>query len=160
MAIGGLSGALGAYQAQQLPQSRPVVNPGESTYVTPGRKSSPADCETCQNRKYKDGSDENDVSFQTPGHIDPRASASRVRAHEQEHVMNAFEKAAEGGGKVLQASVTMKTAICPECGRSFIAGGLTTTRIAYPNGDQPYMKGLKSSHEANGAVGSNLDLSA
>ena len=157
MAINGLSGALNAYQMQQ---SRPVLNPGASSEVQPGKKVSPSECETCKNRKYKDGSDENDVSFQTPGHIDPSESAAKVRGHEQEHVANAFQKAAEAGGKVLQASVSLKTAICPECGTSFIAGGLTTTRIAYPNDDQPYMKGMKSSHQANGAVGSNLDLSA
>lgn len=32
----------------------------------PGRKSSPAECETCQNRKYQDGSNEMDVSFKAP----------------------------------------------------------------------------------------------
>lgn len=43
---------------------KPIVNPGQSTEVTPGRKSSPAECETCKNRKYQDGSDEM-VSFKT-----------------------------------------------------------------------------------------------
>ena len=70
--------------------SRPVVNPGESTVVSPGRKSSPAECETCKNRKYQDGSDEM-VSFKSAAHISPEASASRVRAHEQEHVSNAYK---------------------------------------------------------------------
>ena len=68
-----------------------VVNPGEDTTVSPGRKSSPAECETCSNRKYQDGSDEM-VSFKSAAHISPEASATKVRAHEQEHVSNAYEK--------------------------------------------------------------------
>ncbi len=65
-----------------------IKNPGESMQVAPGRKSSPAECETCKNRKYQDGSDEM-VSFKSAAHISPAASGTRVRAHEQEHVSNA-----------------------------------------------------------------------
>ena len=32
------------------------LNPGESKKVNPGRKSSPAECKTCKERKYQDGS--------------------------------------------------------------------------------------------------------
>lgn len=135
---------------------KPVVNPGESTEVAPGRKSSPAECETCKNRKYQDGSDEM-VSFKSAAHISPEASASRVRAHEQEHVSNAFTKAAQKGGKVLSANVTLKTAICPECGRSYVAGGTTATRIKYPNEDNPYTKNKKSADAAS-LIGNNLDI--
>mgnify|MGYP003298392496 CR=1 FL=1 len=61
------------------------------------------ECPTCENRKYVDGSDEM-VSFKAPTKINPRAAASSVRAHEQEHVSNAFAKASKmEGGKVLQA---------------------------------------------------------
>lgn len=108
-----------------------VRNPGQSTVRQPGRKSSPAECETCKNRKYVDGSNESDVSFKTPAHIDPGSAASAVMAHEQEHVSNAYEKAEKGDGKVLEASVRLKTDVCPECGRVYVSGGETTTRIAY-----------------------------
>lgn len=135
---------------------KPIVNPGESTKVSPGRKSSPAECETCKNRKYQDGSDEM-VSFKSAAHISPEASATRVRAHEQEHVSNAFTKAAQKNGKVLSANVTLKTAICPECGRSYVAGGTTSTKIKYPNEDNPYMKNKKSADAAS-LIGSNLDI--
>ena len=47
-------------------------NPGESNVKSPGRKSSPAECETCKNRKYQDGSDEM-VSFKSATHISPQA---------------------------------------------------------------------------------------
>lgn len=135
---------------------KPVVNPGESTKVNPGRKSSPAECETCKNRKYQDGSDEM-VSFKSAAHISPQASASKVRAHEQEHVNNAYSKAAKAGGKVLAATVTMKTAICPECGTSYVAGGTTSTRIKYPNESNPYTKNRKSADAAS-LIGQNLDM--
>jgi len=135
---------------------RPVVNPGESMNVSPGRKSSPAECETCKNRKYQDGSDEM-VSFKSAAHISPQASATRVRAHEQEHVSNAYTKAAQKGGKVLAANVALRTAICPECGRSYVAGGTTTTKISYPNEDNPYTRNQKSLDAAS-LIGGNLDL--
>ena len=32
----------------------------------------------------------------------------------------------------MQASVSIKTAICPECGTTYVAGGETTTKIKYP----------------------------
>ncbi|MBO4374478.1 MAG: hypothetical protein J5829_05180 [Lachnospiraceae bacterium] len=118
-------------------------NPGESEIKAPGRKSSPAECETCKERKYQDGSDEM-VSFKSASHISPTAAPSAVRAHEGEHVSNAYKKAAEKGGKVLRASVTIKMAICPECGRSYVAGGQTDTCIKFPKDDNPYNKNLRS----------------
>ncbi|MCR5416828.1 MAG: hypothetical protein K6E79_08535 [Pseudobutyrivibrio sp.] len=100
------------------------------------------ECETCATRKYQDGSDEQ-VSFKSAAHISPNAAASRVRGHEQEHVNNAYDKAKQGNGKVLQASVSIHTAICPECGRTYVSGGTTHTKIAYPNEDNPYQKNRK-----------------
>jgi hypothetical protein len=138
-------------------ESKPVVNPGESTKVSPGRKSSPAECQTCKERKYQDGSDEM-VSFKSAAHISPEASASTVRAHEQEHVSNAYRKAAKGGGKVISANVSLQRAICPECGRSYVSGGTTSTKISYPNEQtNPYARNQKSADAAM-LIGSNLDL--
>lgn len=102
------------------------------------KRSGLEECETCKNRKYQDGSDEM-VSFKTPGHIDPKASASVVRAHEQEHVNNAYKKAngVQGkDGEVVSANVTLKNSICPECGRSYVSGGETVTQIKYKEDDQ------------------------
>ena len=131
-----------------------IINPGESTRVSPGRRSSPAECETCKNRKYQDGSDEM-VSFKSPSHISPEASASR--AHEQEHVSNAYKKAAQGNGKVLSATVSLRTAICPECGRSYTAGGTTSTKISYSDESNPYQQNKKSA-DAAALIGQNLDV--
>ena len=121
-----------------------IVNPGEDTQVHPGRRSSPAECQTCADRKYQDGSDECNVSFQTAQHISPTAAGAAVRAHEGQHVSNAYKKAAMNNGKVLQASVAIHTSVCPECGRVYVSGGLTTTKIKYGNEKNPYIENMKN----------------
>ena len=70
-----------------------IRNPGESVQKAPGRKSSPAECQTCKERKYQDGSDEANVSFKAAAHVSPSAAGAAVRAHEQQHVSNAYKKA-------------------------------------------------------------------
>ena len=134
-----------------------VENPGETTRKSPGRRSSPAECETCKHRKYVDGSDESDVSFQTPSHIDPKSAGARVRADEQEHVANAYTKAAQRNGKVLSAVVAIHTGICPECGRTYVSGGTTTTKIKYSNDESAYGKGINFAN-ADAYNGKNVDL--
>ncbi len=120
------------------------------------KRSGLIECETCASRKYQDGSDEQ-VSFKSAAHISPEAAGSRVRGHEQEHVSNAYDKAKKDGGKVLQASVSIHTAICPECGRTYVSGGTTHTKIAYPNEDNPYQKNRKDAD--NGLLsGMNFDF--
>lgn len=114
------------------------------------------ECQTCKSRKYKDGSDEM-VSFKSPTHISPESAASAVRAHEQEHVSNAYSKAAMKDGKVMTASVSIHMGICPECGRTYVAGGTTHTQIKYYNEDNPYQKSLKSADRAKYS-GMNLDI--
>ena len=109
----------GAVSSAQPEEKGMVVNSGKSDVEKPGRKSSPAECETCKNRKYQDGSNEM-VSFKSASHISPQASSSRVRAHEQEHVTNAYNKAAQNNGKVLSATVSLRTAVCPECGTPLV----------------------------------------
>jgi len=133
-----------------------ILNPNVSLQKAPGRISSPAECQTCKNRKYQDGSDEM-VSFKSAQHISPQAAPARVRGHEAEHVSNAYKDAAMNNGKVLQASVAIKTAICPECGRTYVCGGTTTTKISYENEENPYQKERKSLHR-QGLVGANIDL--
>ena len=118
------------------------------------KRSGQIECETCANRKYQDGSDETDVSFKSPGHISPQASAAAVSAPERQHVANAYEQQAKGG-QVIQASVTRHTSVCPECGRSYVSGGETNTMIKY-NKDN-YSQNAKSMDRANGAVGGNVD---
>lgn len=130
--------------------------------ISPARKTLPdgqkkkAVCQTCKNRKYKDGSNEM-VSFKSPQHISPENAASAVRAHEQEHVSNAYQKAASGNGKVVFAAVSIRMAVCPECGRTYVSGGTTRTQIKYYNEDNPYQQDLKNADRAK-YTGMNLDI--
>ena len=147
-AISGYGSNYSASAIQPEEEANKIIkNPNASKVKSAGRKSSPAECETCDNRKYQDGSDEM-VSFKTAQHISPEAAASRVRSHEQEHVNNAYTKAAKNNGKVIFANVAIHTSICPECGRSYVSGGTTTTQIKYYNEENPYQKNLKSTDAA------------
>lgn len=132
-----------------------IKNIGADTEKKVGKSSSPAECQTCANRRYQDGSNEN-VSFKSPTKISPQAAAGAVRAHENEHVSNAYKKAAMNNGEVLSASVSIKMAICPECGRSYVAGGETRTRIKYTDEENPYQKNKKQ-NDAAGLRGMNFD---
>lgn len=112
------------------------------------------ECQTCKERKYQDGSDEM-VSFKAAAHISPESAGTRVRAHEQEHVSNAYKKAAKDDGKVLMASVRIHTSVCPECGRSYVSGGTTATKIQYKQ-DNPYDKNTKAL-QAEAFKGNHVD---
>ena len=103
---------------------------------------STGECKTCASRSYVDGSDENNVSFKTPGKIAPEQSYAMVSTHERQHVSNAIKKGNRPGAKLISASVTLKMATCPECGKRYVAGGLTTTQIKYDNSN-PYDVGRK-----------------
>lgn len=116
------------------------------------------ECQTCKNRKYQDGSNEN-VSFKTATHVSPNAAASAVRAHEGEHVSNAYTKASKDNGKVINASVAIHTSVCPECGRTYVSGGTTNTTIKYSNEDNPYVRNLKA-QQAESLKGQHIDFAA
>lgn len=85
------------------------------------------ECQTCEQRKYQDGSDDMGVSFQTPTNVKPEVAASAVRGHEMEHVYREQAKADREGREVVSQTVTMHTEICPECGKSYVSGGTTET---------------------------------
>ena len=141
-ALSGYSSLLsgnGIQPYEEINQS--VKNPLTSNIKSSDSKTSPAECETCNSRKYQDASDEN-VSFKSAQHLSPESSGSMIRAHEQEHVNNAYTKANQNNGRVLSANVAIHTSICPECGRSYISGGTTTTQIKYYNEENPYQKQL------------------
>ena len=92
-------------------------------------------CETCEKRKYQDGSDDPGVSFKTPANIAPEQAAGAVRGHEMEHVVREQSKARREDRKVVSQSVTYHTGICPECGKAYVSGGTTRTVTAANNRD-------------------------
>ncbi len=135
------------------------INPSNDVDVhskNPNGKSSPEECETCKNRKYVDGSDEANVSFKSATHVSPEGASAAVRAHEGQHVTNAYKKASEGNGEVISASVRIHTAVCPECGRTYVSGGVTNTQIKYYNESNPYQQNMKSA-DSTKYRGANID---
>ena len=124
-----------------------VAGAGPSSSGKPGEVE-PGECETCSNRKYVDVSTDSTVSFQTPTKVSPGAAESMVRAHEQEHVTNEQARATEEGAEVVAQNVSIRYSICPECGRSFVAGGITTT-VTKSDDDQ---KGQGNGPEGNFSV--------
>ncbi len=85
------------------------------------------DCKTCSERRYQDGSDDPGVSMKSPTKLSPSQAGSAVRAHEQEHVTRETAKANNEGREIVSQTVDIHMGICPECGRSYVAGGTTTT---------------------------------
>ena len=145
---------------------RYIIPISNVSYVTPvntdnsvdsSAKVKPVECQTCKNRRYQDGSDEM-VSFKTPGKISPEDSYAKVMGHEKEHVANAVAEGNEPGKELVSATVSLKTAICPECGRSYIAGGTTRT-VMRTYGDDPYSQNQKS-FEAEATKGNKVDAIA
>jgi len=94
-------------------------------------------CQTCEERKYQDGSDDPGVSFKTPTNIDPDQAASAVRGHEMEHVVRERAKAQQEDRRVVSQSVTLHTDICPECGKAYVSGGTTRTTTASVQEPEP-----------------------
>ncbi len=88
------------------------------------------ECQTCEQRKYQDGSDDPGVSFKTAAHIAPEQAASAVKGHEMEHVAREQAKAEREDRKVVSQNVTIHTDICPECGKVYVSGGTTRTVTA------------------------------
>lgn len=161
-------GAIGGYTpyisyAAPNPAVTPANKPeeiGQTHGASKTDKTSPAyECQTCENRKYQDGSNEADVSFKSATNVAPEAAASAVRSHEQQHVSNAYQKAEEDNGEVISATVAIHTSICPECGRTYVSGGTTRTTIKYTNEENPYQKDLKAQH-ASVLTGANINMIA
>ena len=122
--------------------------------VTDTGKVNPSECQTCANRKYQDGSDEM-VSFKAPGKISPEASYGKVMSHEKEHVANAVAEGSKKNKELVSATVSLRTSICPECGRSYVSGGTTTT-IMKTYKDDAFSQNKKS-FEQGILSGNNFD---
>ena len=149
-------GGYGSFAVSGRDDSKQILNPGESTEKKPGSKSSPAECETCKNRKYQDGPDDPGVSFKTPSNIAPEEAAARVRSHENEHVYRNRAKAEREGKEIVSQTVTLKTSVCPECGTPYVSGGQTDT-VTRTKQDKRFSVGLPEDSEITGKY---LNISA
>lgn len=121
------------------------------------------ECQTCKNRKYVDGSNEGDVSFKAPAHIEPQNAAATVMSHEQEHVANAIAEGNKENKELVNVSVTLHTSVCPECGRVYVSGGTTHSTMRTTTGGSenrnPYAQQQANLNYLMSA-GTNLDISA
>ncbi|MBQ6537461.1 MAG: hypothetical protein IJL75_00985 [Eubacterium sp.] len=134
-AVAGVGSLNGAQKPGQIDTSGHKIGlDGKPEATKQDKRVGKAECETCKNRKYVDGSNEGDVSFKAPAHIDPSASAARVMGHEQEHVSNARAEDQKENKELLSVSVTLHTAVCPECGRVYVSGGETRTTMKTTHG--------------------------
>lgn len=93
-------------------------------------------CKTCKYRSYSDSSSDAGVSFKGGASVSPYAAAGQVAAHERQHAAHVSREGAAAGVN-MQATVRIKTAICPECSRVYIAGGVTQARVG-PQKPEPY----------------------
>jgi len=113
-------------------------------------------CQTCKNREYVDVSDDPSVSFQTPQHIAPGQSGAKVMAHEREHVSNEQEKAEREERRVVSQSVSLSTAICPECGKVYVSGGVTRTVTANDRKAEASAETNSTENKTNGEENAKL----
>ncbi len=108
------------------------------------------DCKTCSERKYQDVSDDGGVSFQSATKVSPGQAASAVMGHEREHYSREQSKADREGRKVVSNEIRLTHGICPECGKTYVSGGVTTTKT---RSEQPSQKALNK----NEVKGINFD---
>lgn len=114
-------------QNQQKLQKPQAVKGDVDTEIREKIRNGEIECPTCKNRQYVDGSDDAGVSFKTPTSVSPGQSKMAVLSHEREHVTRNQAEATAEGREVTHSSVSLQYAICPDCGRQYVSGGLTHT---------------------------------
>lgn len=152
--VGGNSSVLNPNESEENSRISDPNKPDKDSDVL--NQSKKKECKTCKNRKYQDGSNDPGVSYKSPTKIDAKAAGMAVRRHEMEHVVRERYKAQQEGRKVVSQTVTMHSAICPECGKAYISGGTTRTVTSGPRAKE-FQAGLKDPSSEKGV---NLDMTA
>ena len=150
MAINGIGNSIPAYPDWRQPYADSAKTPLEKK-VQELTRPWEAECRTCAERKYVDGSSDSAVSYQTPTKISPAAAKGAVLSHEMEHVFREQAKARANDREVVSQSVSLKYGICSECGETYVAGG--TTRTTTKKKAQNEQADLKPD-----GIGSKLDM--
>jgi hypothetical protein len=154
--LGISGGIIDFYPRYSVTPVTPVQKTDDLSKVNKSEKKT--ECQTCKNRTYVDGSNEGNVSFKSPGHISPTSAGAVVMSHENEHVANAVSEGNQSDKKLISATVSLQTSVCPECGRTYVSGGTTRTTMATYS-DNPYDQSRKSI-EGSFLVGQNIDYVA
>ena len=126
------------------------VNEPSAAYLDALKPS--GECTTCARRRYVDQSDDPSVSYQTPTNISAGMSGAAVAAHESEHVRNNRAKADRDGREIINQSVSITYAFCPECGRLYATGGTTrTTSINKSDSGEDMFSGVSPDRDSTDA---------
>ena len=166
MTIGAISGASGAYEYIPYGNTIPYgTGPASQENVGlpgigPADKPGKAECQTCANRRYQDGSGDPGVSFKSPTKLTPNQAASAVPAHEGEHYSREAAKAESEGREVVSNSIRIFTDVCPECGKTYVSGGETRTITKQKEDSAPFAKDFFDATVGKYLTGKNLDESA
>ncbi len=139
---GSVNGLVNQTKMKTLGEDELALLKKPDSVKTPQEVIEESECKTCAERKYQDGSDDPGVSFKTAAHISPEQSAAKVRSHEYEHVVREQSKADRENKEVVSQTVTLHTNICPECGRSYVSGGVTNT-VTKGKGEQNVENGAE-----------------
>ncbi|MCL2056118.1 MAG: hypothetical protein FWH02_02735 [Oscillospiraceae bacterium] len=83
------------------------------------------ECPTCAARTFKDRSGDGGVSFQAPKAVPYSTAGAVVASHEHEHV--SASKSEDSEDVVHDSKVQLTYARCPDCGRTYVSGGRTST---------------------------------
>lgn len=98
------------------------------------------ECQTCKTRRYQDGSNDPGVSMKSPTNLSPGQAASAVFSHEREHYTREQAKAESEDREVIENSIRIFTAVCPECGKVYVSGGETRTMTRNKNEQASFAK--------------------
>ena len=120
-----------------------ATTPSQTVGTKETKETQKAECQTCKERKYMDQSNEGDVSF--PAHtLTARGQApALVMDHAGFLGLNGVAEAQKQNKRLVSVSVSLKTGVCPECGKTYIAGGTTRTKMLTYR-ENPYDQGRKA----------------
>ena len=111
-----------------------------------------AKAEESYRQKFRTGKKDNSMTMEERRELAKLRKQGRAKA---------YKEAAEDGGKVLSCNVSIHTAICPECGRVYVSGGTTSTKIAHPVEQKKNpLKDQMNQMAGNIARGLNMDMTA
>lgn len=125
MGIDRIGGGALNYNSAQVPMDQPVRDIEKSGKVSP--VTDIPECQTCASRRYQDGSNDPGVSFKSPTKMSPSQAAGAVISHEREHYSRESSDAEENDREVVSNDIQIFTSVCPECGKTYVSGGETTT---------------------------------
>ena len=120
-----------------------ATTPSQTVGTKETKETQKAECQTCKERKYMDQSIVSDVSFPPPHLSAPGLAAQMFWTPAGVHVQTGCAHGKKQKTRLVSVSVSLKTGVCPECGKTYIAGGTTRTKMLTYR-ENPYDQGRKA----------------